>query len=80
MKTELNGYFSIQLYAAMIERENFIQSNEQIKLEASGHALIYFFSFFGFQKTFRVILEEMNLIWGPVQTPKFSWAEPKTWN
>lgn len=62
MKTELNGYFSIELYAAMFERENFIQSNEQIKLEASGHALIYFFSFFGFQKTFRVILEEMNLI------------------
>ena len=62
MKTELNGYFSIELYAAMFERENLIQSNEQIKLEASGHALIYFFSFFGFQKTFRVILEEMNLI------------------
>ena len=62
MKTELNGYFSIELYAAMFERENCIQSNEQIKLEASGHALIYFFSFFGFQKTFRVILEEMNLI------------------
>ena len=62
MKTELNGYFSIELYAAMFERENFIQSNEQIKLEASGHTLIYFFSFFGFQKTFRVILEEMNLI------------------
>ena len=40
MKTELNGYFSIELYAAMFERENFIQSNEQIKLEASGHALI----------------------------------------
>ena len=62
IKTELNGYFSTELYAAMFKRENFIQSNEQIKLEASGHALIYFFSFFGFQKTFRVILEEMNLI------------------
>ena len=54
MKTELNGYFSIELYAAMFERENFIQSNEQIKLEASGHALIYVFSFFDFQKTFLV--------------------------
>ena len=27
MKTELNGYFSIELYAAMFERENFIKSN-----------------------------------------------------
>ena len=37
-----------------------------------GHALIYFFSFFGFQKKFLVILDEMNLILGPVQTPTFS--------
>ena len=51
-----------------------------MKLEASSHALIYFFSFFGFQKTFLVILDEMNLILGPVQTPTFSWAEPKTLN
>ena len=51
-----------------------------MKLEGSSHALIYFFSFFGFQKTFLVILDEMNLILGPVQTPTFSWAEPKTLN
>ena len=27
MKKELNDYFSIEPYAAMLERENFIQSN-----------------------------------------------------
>ena len=63
---------STELYAAMFEREIFIQSNQQIKLEASGHALIYFFSFFGFHKTFLVLSDEMNLIVGPVQTPNFS--------